>query len=106
MWKIDKGSQTGTTTSAYVSALDWKAEELREKTIVLKNMASSASLKYRLLACAVADGFNSEEISETILLAGQVAKIQIVKQWARLIVQVIDGSGHAAYQIDYIGQGA
>jgi hypothetical protein len=52
MWKIDKGSKTGIPTASYTTALDWKVEELREKTIVLKNTHSSFSLKYKLLAYA------------------------------------------------------
>lgn len=106
MWKVDKGSQTGITTDSYSDALDWQVEELREKTILLKNSDQFSSLKYRLVACAVPDGIISEEISESTLSAGQVVKIQFVRQWAKLVLQVSDGSGHASYQVDYIGQGA
>ena len=106
MWKIDKGSLTGTTTAAYASALDWSVEEMREKTIVLKNTHASASLKYKLLVYAAAAGIVDEEVTETTLAAGETAKIQLTRQWARLVLQVIDGSGHATYQVDYIGQGA
>jgi chorismate synthase len=106
MWKIDKGSKTGTTIASYVSALDWPTEELREKTIVLKNTHASYSLKYKLLAYAAPDGIAGEEVAETTLAAGEIAKLQLHRQWARLVLQVIDGSGHATYQVDYIGQGA
>ena len=106
MWKVDKGSLTGTTTAAYVSALDWSVEEMREKTIVLKNTHASNSLKYKLLVYAAAAGIVDEEVTETTLAAGETAKIQLTRQWARLVLQVIDGSGHATYQVDYIGQGA
>ncbi|MBN1643757.1 MAG: hypothetical protein JW856_02915 [Dehalococcoidales bacterium] len=106
MWKIDKGSLTGNTAASYTNALSWNVDELREKTILLKNTDASLSLKFRLLAYAVSGGNSLEEIGETILSAGQTAKIQFIKQWAVLILQVIDGSGHAAYRIDYIGQGA
>jgi len=106
MWKINKGSLSGTTAGAYVNALDWKVEELREKTILLKNTHSTASLKYKLLAYAVSDGAAWEEIGETTLEAGSTAKLQLMKQWARLVLQVADGSGPATYQTDFIGQGA
>lgn len=106
MWKIDKGSKTGTTNASYVSALDWPIEELREKTIVLKNTHASYSLKYKLLVYAAPDGIAGEEVGETTLSAGEIAKMQLQRQWARLVLQVIDGSGNATYQVDYIGQGA
>jgi 5,10-methenyltetrahydromethanopterin hydrogenase len=106
MWKVDKGSLTGTTTAIYTNALDWGVEEMREKTIILKNTHATASLKYKLLVYAAATGIAGEEIAETTLGAGETAKIQLTKQWARLVLQVIDGSGHATYQVDYIGQGA
>ena len=48
MWKVDKGSLTGATTASYTNALDWSVEEMREKTIVLKNTHASTSLKYKL----------------------------------------------------------
>jgi hypothetical protein len=106
MWKVDKGTKNGTTTVSYASALDWSVEELKEKTIVLKNTHGSFTLNYKLAAYAYADGIGGEEIGETTLGAGEIAKIQLVKQWARLVLQVTDGSGHASYQVDYIGQGA
>ena len=106
MWKVDKGSMTGTTTASYTGVLDWSVEELKEKTIVLKNTHGSFSLKYKLIVYASADGIAGEEITETALAAGEIVKIQLLKQWAKLVLQVMDGNGHATYQVDYIGQGA
>ncbi|MDD5038767.1 MAG: hypothetical protein PHN78_05565 [Dehalococcoidales bacterium] len=106
MWKIDKGSKSGTTAASYTSALDWPVDELREKTIVLKNTHASFTLKYRLLAYAAAEGNAGEEVGETVLAPGEIAKMQLLKQWSRLVLQVIDGTGQATYQVDYIGQGA
>ena len=106
MWKIDKGSQTGTTTASYVSALDWKVAELSSKTILLKNTHASLSLKYKLLGYAVESGVAKELIAETTLLAGEVAEFHYDRQWDRLVLQVINGSGAATYQLDYEGQGA
>lgn len=106
MWKVDKGTVSGTTAAEYADALDWKVEELREKTVLLKNVDSVNSLKYKLIAYASPEGIAGEEISETVLEAGCIAKAQLAKQWARLVIQVTSGSGSAAYRIDYIGQGA
>lgn len=75
MWKVDKGSLIGVTTAAYSSALDWSVEEIREKTIVLKNTHASASLKYKLLAYAALGGIAGEEVAETTLAAGEIAKM-------------------------------
>jgi len=106
MWKVNKGTLTGASAPAFANALDWKVEELREKTIILKNTHGTESLKDKLLAYAVPEGIAAEEVAETILSAGAVAKLQLVKQWARLMLQVADGSGTASYQVDFIGQGA
>ena len=106
MWKIDKGSLTGTTTASYVSALDWKAAELGAKTILLKNTHTSLSLKYKLLGYAAEGGIEKELVPETTLEAGEVAEFHYDRQWDRLVLQVINGSGAATYQLDYEGQGA
>jgi hypothetical protein len=106
MWKIDKGSKTGTTTESYANALDWKVSELGQKTILLKNTHASLSLKYKLLGYATDGGVAKELVGETTLLPGEVAEFHYDRQWHRLVLQVIDGSGHASYQLDYEGQGA
>lgn len=106
MWKVDKGSKTGTTTASYVNALDWKVAEFSSKTILLKNTHGSSSLKYRLLGYAVDNGIDKELVAETALSAGEVAEFHYDRQWDRLILQVTNGDGAASYQIDYEGQGA
>lgn len=106
MWKIDKGSITGTTTSSYITALDWKTLELGKKTLLIKNTHASASMKYRLWGYAVENGIAVELVPETALSAGDVAEFHYDRQWHCLLLQVIDGSGHASYQLDYEGQGA
>ena len=106
MWKIDKGSLSGTTTAAYATALDWQTSELGNKTMLLKNTHASLSLKYKLLGYATENGLAKELVAETTLLAGEIAEFHYEKQWHRLALQVIDGSGHATYQLDYEGQGA
>ena len=106
MWKIDKSSLSGTTTGSYVSALDWATEELAAKTILLKNTDGANSLKYKLLGYAVDGGFSKELVAEHTLLAGEIAEFHYDRQWHRLVLQVINGSGAATYQVDYQGQGA
>ena len=106
MWKIDKGSITGTTNTSYASALDWHTAELGKKTILLKNTHASFSLKYKLSGYATENGIVKELVPETTLLAGEIAEFHYDRQWHRLVLQVVDGSGHSTYQIDYEGQGA
>jgi hypothetical protein len=106
MWKIDKGSSSGTTTSSYATALDWKTTELGKKTLLLKNTHLSYSMKYQLWGYAVENGIAVELAAETTLLAGEIAEFHYDRQWHCLQLKVIDASGHAGYQLDYEGQGA
>jgi hypothetical protein len=99
MWKIDKGSKTGTTTASYVSALDWAVSELGQKTMLLKNTHGSLSLKYKLLGYAADGGVAKELVAEDTLLAGEVAEFHYDRQWDSLVLQVKNGSGAATYQI-------
>ena len=106
MWKIDKGSKTGTTTASYADALDWMVTELAQKTMLLKNTHGSLSLKYRLLGYVVAEGNARELVAETTLMPGEIAEFHYDRQWHRLLLQVKNGSGAATYQVDHEGQGA
>lgn len=106
MWKVDQGSSSGTTAASYANALDWKVSELAQKTMLLKNTSGSQSLKYKLLGYATKDGLSRELVAETTLLAGEVAEFHYDRQWHRLLLQAINGSGAATYQVDYEGQGA
>jgi hypothetical protein len=69
LWKIDKGTKSGTTTASYSDALNWMVSELSQKTILLKNTHASQSLKYRLLGYTTEGGVAKELVSEVILLA-------------------------------------
>jgi len=106
VWKIDTGTKTGTATAAYVTALDWQVSELVAKTILLENTHATLTLKYKLLAYAVLDGLDITLVPETTLSPAEVAEFHFTSQWNRLVLQVIDGSGHATYALDYAGQGA
>jgi len=106
MWKIDNGSTTGTTTASYADALDWNTRELAPKTILLENTDAAESLKYKLLGYVSEGGIAKELVPETTLAHGDIAEFHYEKQWHRLVLQVIDGSGQATSQVDYEGQGA
>jgi hypothetical protein len=106
MWKIDEGSKTGTTTAGYVSALDWKTAELGAKTILLKNTHAGLSLKFKLSGYLFEDGIGKELAPESTLEAGEIAEFHYDRQWDRLVLEVINGSGAATYRMDYEGQGA
>ena len=106
MWKIDGSSKTGTTAAAYGDALDWPVAELGQKTILLKNTGGTYSLKYRLLGYVAEGGAAGEVVAEETLLPGDTAEFHYAAQWQRLVLQVADGTGHAAYRVDYQGQGA
>ena len=106
MWKIDQGSQTGSTSAAYTAVLDWKTAELGAKTMLLKNTGAGASLKYRLTGYAADNGIGRELAPETTLETGEVAEFQYQRHWARLLLELKNGTGAANYQLDYSGQGA
>ena len=100
---------TGTTTAAYVSALDWYCESAVNKTIFLLNTSGAQSLKYKILAAYSSDQAtaNLEElVAEATLALGTSAKFQYNNQYYRLVLQVIDGDGHATYEVDYVSRGA
>ena len=99
---IKTASSSGTTTSGYVSALDWDTVLFTKKTILLENTHDTLSLKYKLLGY-VGD-LDKELVAETTLAASEVAEFHYDRQWRRLVLQVIDGSGHATYTVDYEGQ--
>jgi len=106
LWKIDKGSENGTAAASYATALDWMVEELGQKTILFKNTHGNLSLKYRLVGYTAMNGIAKELVAETTLSAGEIAEFHYDRQWHRLVLQVINGSGSATYSVDYEGQGA
>jgi len=63
-------------------------------------------MKYILIGYAVKDGLDITIVPETTLAPAEVAEFHYSNQWERLVLQVIDGAGHATYQLDYSGQGA
>uniref|UniRef100_A0A6M3KUZ3 Uncharacterized protein n=1 Tax=viral metagenome TaxID=1070528 RepID=A0A6M3KUZ3_9ZZZZ len=109
MWKIDKGRATGTTTAAYVTAFAWECAELREKTIHLVNTHATLSMYFKVLARYSQAQTSAKEdtlVAETSLAAGEDARLQFNKQYFQIIVQVVNNSGAATYELNYCGQGA
>jgi len=95
----------GTTTDAYVDALDWACLGYGKKTIVLKNTDAANSLDYKVLVRAYDTGQDAEEIAETTLAAGDLVRIALANAYAGIKLQVkatIVGN-QATYQLDHIG---
>jgi len=105
MWKIDSGSQSGVTSAQYQRVVLWPVAALGNKTMLLKNTDASASLIYRLWAYTGTE-IGIEVAAETTLPAGGTACFHLRQQWARLALEVKHGSGPAAWQVEYQGQGA
>ena len=105
MWKIDNGSDTGTTGAEYADALSWSCAELANKSILLTETGGAQSLKYKLLGYYTEGGQADELVAETTLAASGSARFQYHKQYHTLILQVKNGDGAATYQVDYEGTG-
>ena len=105
MWKVDTGSESGVTTAAWQQVVLWPVAELAAKTLLFKNTHASASLYYRFCAFTGAN-IGVEVAPETLLEAGAVAEFHCRAQWARLVLEVKNGSGAATWLAEYQGQGA
>lgn len=101
----EPGTVSPTTTNNYADALNWFCAGYGNKTIVLKNTHGSNSLYYRVLVRAHPDGQDAEEVAQTVLAAGNLARIALNNAYARVVLQVraaVPGS-QATYQVDWIG---
>ena len=65
---------TGTTTNAYVSALEWKCVGYHRKTLILKNTDGANQLKFKIYVYDYPGGNAYESVAETALDAGDVSK--------------------------------
>jgi len=99
-------SDTGTTTNAWVDALNWDTRELSDKTILFTNTDAVNSLNYRVYTRAYYTGQDFVEVVAATLAPAAQARIALNNQYARVIVQVIDTAppAHATYQIDNVGR--
>jgi len=105
---------TGTTTNAYVDAMDWITQAMSRKSILLKNTHALNGLHYKLLtqmSLAVSkdtqDPVQDEKVAETVLAAGEVAEFLYNRSYARMILQVKAevADSQATYRIDRLGEG-
>lgn len=92
---------SGSTSSDYADALDWKCLLYQKKTIILENTGSN-SLKYKVLTYSYIDGNEYEEVAETTLPAGDIAKVVLNYTYSQVVVQVKSGT-HTTYRIDWSG---
>ena len=104
---LGTGQETGVTTNAYASALDWDTRFLRDKSILLKNTDAANGLKYKLLTQFYYGGEDYEEVAERILALGTTVTFQYTKPYARLKLQVVAevADSQADYLVEYIGYG-
>lgn len=78
----------GTTTDAYVDALDWGVAGLKEKTIIVANTGDTNGLHYKILVLAIWDSQPYEHVAEATLAAGAVARHILNDAYGRILVQV------------------
>lgn len=96
---------TGTTVNAYADALDWPCLGFTKKNIHFKNTHVANALKYKLLTYAYKDGNEYEEVSETVLAAGDTAQFVLNSVYAQVKLQVKSsvGGNHATFVVDFAG---
>ena len=99
-----EGTASGTSTAAYVTALTLELNPYKSTTIFISNGDDTSSLTYKVVGYAKMTGTLTQDIvSATTLAQGADTDIvQIVDvPYAKALVQVIDGDGHADYVIEY-----
>jgi len=100
------GTKSGTTTSAYVVALDLdtRGYGIQGKLLlIINNTQAAQTLKYKIDGYAEPNStyFVPIKAEATITAATQVNQTDVDKGYARVVVSVIDGDGHSTYKIDY-----
>lgn len=101
----ENGSVIGTTTDAYVDALDWNIVGLGAQTIIITNTHAANALHYKILARAeYTSGIDAEAIGETAIAAGDSEGTVSIFAGARVRVQVksVIAGTPANFQVDYI----
>jgi len=105
---------SGTTTNAYVDAMNWVTQAYTRKSILLENTHALNGLHYKLLTQMTLvvskdteDPIQDEKVAETVLAAGEVAEFLYNRSYARMIIQVkAEVAGlQATYRIDRLGEG-
>lgn len=101
---ITPATVTGTCTAAYVVALSLYCASVRNKTIVIVNTHATLTMKYRIRGFAKSGSSYHNEIQAEATLAASTSQPHVIENSYDVItVEVIDGSGHATYAIDYCG---
>lgn len=102
--EITPATVTGTCTAAYATALSLACAGVRNKTIVVVNTDAASTMKYRVRGFAKSGSSYYNEIQAEATLAASTSQPHVIENSYDVItVEVIDGTGHATYAIDYCG---
>lgn len=102
--EITPATVTGTCTAAYATALSLACAGVRNKTIVIVNTDAALTMKYRIRGFAKSGSSYYNEIQAEATLAASTSQPHVIENSYDVItVEVIDGTGHATYAIDYCG---
>ena len=101
---IESATVTGVCTAAYTTALSLACAGVSKKTIIVVNTDAVLTMKYRIRGYAKSGSSYYNEIQAEATLAVSTSQPHTIENYYDLItVEVIDGSGHATYAIDYAG---
>jgi hypothetical protein len=98
-------SDTGTTTNAFVSVMEWICLGYDKKTILIYNSGAN-SLTYKITVYAYNDStIGYDFVGSTVLTTLSTSITDLHKTYAKIIVQVKSTvtSTPTTYQIDYVG---
>lgn len=102
--EITPATVTGTCTAAYATALSLACSGIRNKTIVVVNTDDALTMKYRIRGFAKSGSSYYNEIQAEATLAASTSQPHVIENSYDVVtVEVIDGTGHATYAIDYCG---
>ena len=102
--EITPATVTGTCTAAYATALSLACAGVRNKTLVIVNTDAALTMKYRIRGFAKSGSSYYNEIQAEATLAASTSQPHVIENSYDVItVEVIDGTGHATYAIDYCG---
>ena len=101
---VTPATVTGTCTAAYVAALSLSCLRVPNKSIIVVNTHATLTMKYRIRGYAKSGSTYYNEIQAEATLAASTSQPHVIQNSYDVItVEVIDGSGHATYAIDYSG---
>ena len=96
---------TGSCTAAYAVAVNWTGlQSIPNKTIIVANTDAALTMKYRIRGYAKSGSSYYNEIQAEKTLAASTMQPHVIQNHYDVItVEVVDGTGHATYAIDYAG---